>query len=174
MLFSRRELCFCGASLTFTRITACVFIWVISYGIRNCLKILQKISLNFKSVFIKRDCISQHADAENVFSNHIEYHSNKSVFKTYRQMYWLMWRSSALTTLNKLVLYKQILKPVWTYGIQLWGCTKPSNIAIIQIFQNKVLSATVNAPWYVTNADLHRDLKMEMVTAEIKKFRQEA
>jgi hypothetical protein len=81
-----------------------------------------------------------------------------------------MGRKSALTTYNKLVLYKQILKPVWTYGIQLWGCTKPSNIAIIQRFQNKVLRAIVNAPRYVRNVDLHRDLKMEMVTAEIKRF----
>jgi hypothetical protein len=31
----------------------------------------------------------------------------------YRQMYWLLGRRSALTTHNKLVLYKQILKPVW-------------------------------------------------------------
>ena len=37
----------------------------------------------------------------------------------YRQMYWLLGRRLALTTYNKLVLYKQILKPVWTYGIQL-------------------------------------------------------
>jgi len=66
-----------------------------------------------------------------------------------------MGRRSALTTHNKLVLHKQILKPVWTYGIQLWGCTKPSNIAIIQRFKNKVLRAIVNAPWYVRNADLH-------------------
>jgi hypothetical protein len=56
------------------------------------------------------------------------------------------------------------------HGIQLWGCTKPSNIAIIQRFQNKVLRAIVNALWYVRNADLHRDLKMEMVTAEIQRF----
>jgi len=88
----------------------------------------------------------------------------------YRQMYWLMGGRSALKTHKKLVLYKQIFKPVWTYGIQLWGCTKPSNIAIIQRIQNKILRAIVNAPWYVRNADLHRDLKMEMVTAEIKRF----
>jgi hypothetical protein len=37
-------------------------------------------------------------------------------------------------------------------------------------FQNKVLRAIVNAPWYVRNVGLHRDLKMEMVTAEIKRF----
>jgi hypothetical protein len=54
--------------------------------------------------------------------------------------------------------------------IQLWGCTKPSNIAITQRFQNKVLRNIVDAPWYVRNADLLRDLHMEMVTAEIGRF----
>jgi hypothetical protein len=49
----------------------------------------------------------------------------------YRRIYLLIGRQSAMSTHNKLVLYKQILKLVWTYGIQLWGCTKPSNIAII-------------------------------------------
>jgi hypothetical protein len=88
----------------------------------------------------------------------------------YRQVYWLMGRRSALTTHNKLVLYKQILKPVWTYGIHLWGCTKPSNIAVIQRLQNKVLRAIVNTPLYVRNADLHRDLEMEMIPAEIRWF----
>jgi hypothetical protein len=28
----------------------------------------------------------------------------------------------------------------------------------------------IDAPWYVRNADLHRDLKMEMVTTEIRQF----
>jgi len=61
---------------------------------------------------------------------------------------------------------------VWTYGIQLgWGGDKkPSNITIIQRFQNKVLRDIANAPSYVRNTDLHRDLKMEMVTAEIRGF----
>jgi hypothetical protein len=81
-----------------------------------------------------------------------------------------MGRRSAMSTHNKLVLYKQILKPVWTYGIQLRGWTKPSNIAMIQTFQNKILRNIVGAPWYVRNADLHRDLHMEIVTAEIRRF----
>ena len=81
-----------------------------------------------------------------------------------------MGRRSALSVYNKLMLYKQILKPVWTYGIQLWGCTKQSNIDIIQRFQNKVLRNIVEAPWHIRNPDLHRDLQMEMVTNEIGKF----
>jgi hypothetical protein len=39
----------------------------------------------------------------------------------YKHICWLMGRRSALSTDNRLVLYKQIVKPVWTYGIQLWG-----------------------------------------------------
>ena len=85
----------------------------------------------------------------------------------HRKMYWLLGRNSQLSTHNKLMLYKQILKPIWTYGIQLWGCTKPSNLNIIQRFQNKVLREIVNAPWYVRNSDLHRDLAVETVANEV-------
>lgn len=88
----------------------------------------------------------------------------------FKKMYWLLGRTSQLSTYNKLLLYKQILKPVWTYGIQLWGCTRPSNVEIIQRFQNKVLRSSVDAPWYVRNSDLHRDLGMATVTSEIQRF----
>ena len=68
------------------------------------------------------------------------------------------------------MLYKQKLKHLWSYGIQLWGCTKESNTDIIQRFQNKVLRNIVDAPWNIRNADLHRDFQMEVVTNEIGKF----
>lgn len=35
----------------------------------------------------------------------------------YRKMHWLIGRRSELNTHNKMLLYKQVLKPVWTYGI---------------------------------------------------------
>ena len=90
----------------------------------------------------------------------------------YKKMYWLIGRKSSLSLHNKLLIYKQILKPVWTYGIQLWGCTRPSNINIIQRFQNKVLRNMVNAPWYIRNNDLHRDLLVDFVTSEIQRYAQ--
>jgi len=90
----------------------------------------------------------------------------------YKRMYWLIGRNSSLSLHNKLLLYKEILKPIRTYGIQLWGCTKQSNINIIQRFQNKVLRNMVNAPWYVTNSDLHRDLQVNVVSSEIQRFAQ--
>jgi hypothetical protein len=57
-----------------------------------------------------------------------------------RNLSWLIGRRSQMTTDNKLL---------WQYGAQLWGCSKPSNINIIERFQNKVLLGIVDAPWYV-------------------------
>jgi hypothetical protein len=88
----------------------------------------------------------------------------------YRKMCWLLGGRYTLCLYNKLVLYKQMLKPVCTYGIQLWGCAKHSNIKIIQRFQNKVLRSTIDAPWYVRNSDLHRVPEIDTVDKEIKRF----
>ena len=68
------------------------------------------------------------------------------------------------------MLYKAILKPVWTYGIQLWGTASNSNIEILQRFQSKTLRSLIDAPWYVTNETIHRDLKIPTVKEEISKF----
>jgi hypothetical protein len=52
-------------------------------------------------------------------------------------MYWLLGRKSKLSTSNKLLIYKTILKLIWTYGIQLWGTASTSNIEILERFQSK-------------------------------------
>jgi carbonic anhydrase len=67
-------------------------------------------------------------------------------------------------------VYTQNIIPVWQYGAQLRGCSKASNINIIQRFQNKVLRVIVDAPWYVGNSDLHRDLNIGTVIDIIKKM----
>jgi hypothetical protein len=62
------------------------------------------------------------------------------------KMYWLLGRKSTLSTNNKLLIYKIILKSIWTYGIQLWGTTPNSDIEILERFQSKVLRLIVDAP----------------------------
>jgi uncharacterized protein YeeX (DUF496 family) len=88
----------------------------------------------------------------------------------FREMYWLLGRNSELSVHNKLALYKQVIRPVWSYGIRLWGCTSESNIQVIQRYQNKLQKCIFNTPWYVRNSDLHRDLGIETVTDIISKF----
>lgn len=88
----------------------------------------------------------------------------------FRKYKWLIGRHSKLSLHNKTLIYNQIIKPTWLYGIQLWGCTKNSTLKIIQTYQNKVLREMVNAPWYIRNADIHRDLGIQTVKEEIKRF----
>lgn len=89
-----------------------------------------------------------------------------------RKMNWLFSPNSGLTLQNKLLLYQQILKPKWTYGSQIWGCTAKTNLNLIQTFQNKVLRQITNCPWYARNSDIHRDLHISTVKEEIKYYAQ--
>jgi hypothetical protein len=79
------------------------------------------------------------------------------------KVYWLLGRKSKLSTNNKLIIYKAILKPIWTYGIQFWGTTANSNTEILERFQSKVLRLTVDAPWYVSNYVIRKDLQIPTV-----------
>lgn len=88
----------------------------------------------------------------------------------YSNLYWLIGHFSNLSCYNKILIYNQILKPVWRYGIQIFGCASQAHLKLIQTFQNKVLRNIVNAPWYVRNSDLHRDLKIPTVNEEIGKY----
>ena len=85
-----------------------------------------------------------------------------------KKFYWLIDRRSNLSTQNKITLYKTVIKPVWTYGIQLWGTASNSYIEILQRFQSKTLRSLLNAPWYVTNETIHRDLKSRYLQSKMK------
>jgi hypothetical protein len=89
-----------------------------------------------------------------------------------RQMSWFLGRKSKLSLENKTLIYKYILKPIWTYGIQLWGCAKPSNtkILVIQRLQSNVLRTLTNAPWYVSNFTLHNYLQIPFIIEEVKRY----
>jgi hypothetical protein len=66
-------------------------------------------------------------------------------------------------------IYKAIIKRVWTYGIELWGCSKP-NTKILQTFQSKTLRRLANGPWYISNVTLHNDLSIPYVTEVIRTY----
>jgi hypothetical protein len=70
-------------------------------------------------------------------------------------MYWLLGRKSKLSIDNKLLIYKVILKTIWTYGIQLWGTTSNSNIEILECFQSRVLRLIVGVMYVCMYACMH-------------------
>ena len=67
---------------------------------------------------------------------------------------------------NKVILYKVILKPVRTYGIQLWRIKyKNNNDKKISVENN---TAIINA--LITDVSIHKDLEMLTVKGEVKKY----
>jgi hypothetical protein len=107
-----------------------------------------------------------HLDRRLTWRTHI-FVKRKQLGIKFSQMYWLMGRQSELTMKNKLLVYKTILKPIWTYGAPLWRSASTSNIEILQRFQNTVLRTIVNTPWYVPNKQLHTDLGISPVREEM-------
>ena len=59
----------------------------------------------------------------------------EKIQKTKRQMHWLTSRKSKLSIEDKLKIYKTIIKPIWTYGIPLWGTAAMSHINKIEIVE---------------------------------------
>jgi len=78
--------------------------------------------------------------------------------------------TSQLSLENKLLVYKVILKPVWTYGIQLWGTASNSDLEILERFQSKVLRIITDVPWYMPNTIIKHDLKIPTVKQEARKY----
>jgi len=83
--------------------------------------------------------------------------------RRFLQLYRLIGRHSKMNLHNKLLIYKTLLRPIWTYGLELWGSTKPSNSQKIQSIQSRILRTITNSPYYVSNQTLHNDLKIPFV-----------
>ncbi|KAE9543133.1 hypothetical protein AGLY_003044 [Aphis glycines] len=77
---------------------------------------------------------------------------------------------SKMSIHTKSILYKSLLRPIWAYGMQIWGCAKPSQILSTQAFQSISLRLIASAPWYITNKALHKDLKIDTVNQLAKHY----
>jgi hypothetical protein len=110
-----------------------------------------------------------HLDRRFTRHKHI-FAKRKQLGITLTKMYCIFGRKSKLSTSNKLLIYKPILKPIWTYEIQLWGTASTSNIEILECFQSKVLCMIEDAPSYVPNTIIRRDLQIPTVKEEIRRY----
>ena len=79
-----------------------------------------------------------HLDAKINRKNHIEKKKNELNIK-YKKMYLLLGKNSQLALKTKVLLYKSMLKPIWSYSCQIWGAASESNINKIQRVQSKIL-----------------------------------
>lgn len=138
-----------------------------SLNIPNC----PPVSLNNKIIPQVNEVkyLGMHLDRRLTWKTHI-WSKRLHLNLKFNKLSWLLASKSHLSIKNKLLVYKVILKPVWTYGIQLWGSASNSNVEILQRFQSKILRRILNAPWYVSNRTIHNDTGFPFVTEEVRKL----
>jgi hypothetical protein len=81
-----------------------------------------------------RKYLGMHLDRKLIWTKHIK-SKRKQLNQKAKQMHWLLRRRSKLSIESKLLLYKEVLKHIWTYGIQR--------------FQSKTVRSIVDPPWYI-------------------------
>lgn len=109
-----------------------------------------------------------HLDRRLTFGPHVKMKRKELDLKR-KKYYYILNKNSPLSLKNKILIYKVMLKPVWTYCLPLWGLASNSSIEIIQRFQNISLRVCTGALNYISNEDLHKDLSIPSVKTEIVK-----
>lgn len=74
------------------------------------------------------------------------------------QLYPLLNRRSTLSIESSILLFKSLIRPAITYAAPVWGSASKTHIHLLQVIQNKVLRTITNAPWFVRNDQLHKEL----------------
>ncbi|GFY22620.1 RNA-directed DNA polymerase from mobile element jockey [Trichonephila clavipes] len=110
-----------------------------------------------------------HIDSRLTFKKHIDYLAEKFWGRILLAIS-LIGRRSPLSLENNVILYKQILRPVITYGSPVWGAAAATHMKKIQVILNKILRVMTNAPWYVRNDVIHNNLHMEPISNYITKL----
>jgi len=83
-------------------------------------------------------------------------------------------KKSVIQKKCSILIYKQLLLPLITYAYPVWGNCSATHLKKIQIFQNKVLRIITNAPWFIRNENIHKDLQIvkieDLIRTLSKKF----
>lgn len=111
--------------------------------------------------------LGMHLDKKLNWKQHIN-KKKEQVKQKFKSLYWLLNKKSKLSLESKILIYKSILKPIWLYGIQLWGTTKKSNRQIIERVQTKIIRAILGAPRYVKNKNMLKDMNVKSAEDEAK------
>lgn len=74
---------------------------------------------------------------------------------------------SCLSLTNAITLYKAIVRPLMLYACPIWTNASISNINKLQVVQNRFLRLATKAPWFISNAQLHKELNISPIIKHI-------
>jgi hypothetical protein len=107
-----------------------------------------------------------HLDKRLTWHNHI-FAKRKQLGITLTKMYWLLRCKLKLSTSNKLLIYKTVLKPIWNTTV---GYSFHFHHWNSRIFKSKALCMIVDSPWYMPNTVIRKDLQIPRVKEEIRHY----
>lgn len=110
-----------------------------------------------------------HLDRRLTFATHVA-KKRKELDLRRRSLYYLLNCKSKISLKNKLLVYKAVIKPIWTYCLPIWGTASDTNIKKIQASQNIILRMCTGAPFFFRNSRLHKELKIPTVQDEILRY----
>lgn len=79
----------------------------------------------------------------------------------------LIHRGSSIPLNSAILIYKTVLRPLLLYACPIWINASKTNTQKIQVIQNQFLRTIVNAPWFVSNHQLHKELNLEPIAQHI-------
>lgn len=95
-----------------------------------------------------------HLDRKLILNHHVSYLCGR-LLATGEKFKWLLSKKSLLSKECKAIIYKQLMAPIWSYGLPVWGAlVSDTQFNRIQTAQNKILRKIFNAPWFVRNQTL--------------------
>lgn len=106
-------------------------------------------------------------DKKLTFKKHIE-ETRAKANKITGYLYPLLCNKSKLNEQNKILLYKQIIRPTMTYASVIWHNANSKITQQLTRKQNIILRQILQAPWYITNAQIHRETAMITLTEHIE------
>jgi hypothetical protein len=80
----------------------------------------------------------------------------------------LLNRKSDLSVRNRVLLYKQLIRPMMDYACPAWRSAARSHVQRLQVLESKRLRLAAGAPWYVSNRQIQEDLVIPLFADHIR------
>ncbi|KAL7730564.1 hypothetical protein ACLKA6_000559 [Drosophila palustris] len=118
--------------------------------------IANPIKINNNVIPAKSHCkyLGLHLDSKLKWAQHTRATVQTFRSKLSKHKWLLSARQSKLSMKNKVLIYRQIIAPIWQYGLELYGCAADTHLRKLQSVQSRALRLICGAPYYVSNRSL--------------------